>query len=54
MSKSWESIKKSSNKNWKGDKKVNLSSKDFASSSEVSSMCLIWETGFAEHFETDD
>ena len=37
-SKSWESISKSWDKEWKGDKKVHLHSKDHASFSEISSI----------------
>ena len=52
-SKFWKSTSKSSDKEWKGDKKVHLSSKDYASFSEISSTvqllghCLMRETGFA-------
>ena len=59
-SKLWESISKSSDKEWKGDKKVHLSSKDYASFSEISSigqlLCqsAMWKTGFDGHSETDD
>ena len=35
-SKLWESISKSSDKEWNDDKKVHLSSKDYASFSEIS------------------
>ena len=59
-SKLWESVSKSSDKEWKGDKKVHLSSKDYASFSEISSIgqllcqCPVWEIGFDGHVETDD
>ena len=59
-SKLWESISKSSHKEWKCDKKMHLSSKDYASFYEISSIgqllyqCPMWETGFDEHSETDD
>ena len=47
-------------KNEKVTKKVHLSSKDYASFSEISSIgqllrqCPMWETGFNGHSETDD
>ena len=59
-SKLWESVSKSSDKEWKGDKKMHLSLKDYASFSEISSIgqllcqCPMWETGFDGHSETDD
>ena len=57
---SWEYISKSSDKEWKDDKKVYLSSKDYASFSEISSIgqllhqSVMWETGFDGHSKTDD
>ena len=58
-SKLWESVSKSSDKEWKGDKKVHLSSKDYASFSEISPIgqllrqCRL-EIGFDGHSESDD
>ena len=53
-------MSKSSDKKQKGEKKVHLFSKDFASSSAISSIGQLlrqrpmWGIGFSEHFETDD
>ena len=59
-SKLWESVSKSSDKEWKGDKKVHLSSKDYASISEISSIgqllrqCPCGGLDFDGHSKTDD